>query len=160
MPGCRSMRKSKRGGRSCLAGGKKRGATKKHHRKANRTRRGGRKGSKKHAKKTHRRRKHRGGSGLISKYIGNFGQVVAGPLQGVLATDGKRSQLKSDIKKLELAQNAVAKDVQHIYKEANKAAASIVNKPDSGRGVALLQQLSNSQPQTRNAYADHSFIRP
>jgi len=156
----RSMRKSKRGGRSYVTGGKKQGATKKHHRKANKTRRGGRKGSQKHAKKTYRRRRHRGGSGLIGQLVGSYGSVVAAPLQGVLATDTKRSQLKADIKKLESAQNAVAKDVQHIYKEANKAAASIVNKPGSGGAVAVAQQLANSQASVRGAYPNHSLVRP
>ena len=159
MPG-RSMRKSKGRGRSHVVGGKKRGATKKHYRKTNKTRRG-HKGSKKHAKRRTHRRKHRGGSnGLIAKLVGDFDQAVIGPLQGVLGSDSTRSQLKADIKKLESAQNAVAKDVQQIYKAANKNAASIVNKPGSGNAVAVLQQLPNSQPQTRGAYPHLSLVRP
>lgn len=153
------MRKSKHGGRNHVARGKRRGATKNHYHKANKTQRG-HKGSKKHAKKTHRRR-HRGGSGgLISQLAGNFDQAVIGPLKGVLGSDSTRSQLKADLHKLESAQNAVAKDVQQIYKAANENAASVVNKPGSAGAVAVLQQLANSQPQTRNAFPNYSLIRP
>lgn len=152
------MRKSKRGGRSCASGGKKRGATKKHHRKANKTRRG-RKGSKKHSKKTHRRRRHRGGN-LISQLAGDFGPDVFGSLQKILGDDGARTKLKLDAKQLRAAQIAVGTDVQQGYKGAKKAAASIVNKPGSGWAVALNQQLANSQPQVRDAYPNYSLIRP
>lgn len=154
----RSMRKSKRGGRNYVVGVKKGGATKKHYRKANKTRRG-RKGSKKHSKKTHRRRRHRGGN-LIGWLAGNFRPAVSGPLQKILGDDAARTKLKLDAKQLRAAEIAVANDVQQGYKAAKKTAASIVNQPGSGWAVALNQQLANSQPQDRAAFPNNGLVRP
>ena len=153
----RSTRK-RGGGCKYMAGGKKRGATKKHHRKANKTRRG-RKGSKKHAKRRTHRRKHRGGN-LVQQLTGSFAPVVAGPLQEVLGDDASRTKLKLDAKKLRASEVAVGANTLQGYKGAKNAAASIVNKAGSGNAVAVLQQLANSQPQVRNAFSNHSLIRP
>lgn len=153
----------RKGGRPYV-GGKKRTVSKKHHKRSNKTRKHTRKGSKKHAKKrTHRRRRHRGGnlSGFLGKAIGGpFGETVTGSLQPILGDDKTRAALKAEAGKIQGAQVGVGASVQKGYKGANKAAASIVNKPGSGSSVAVLQQLANSQPQVRDAYPSYSLNRP
>lgn len=152
----------RKGGRSYV-GGKKRTVSKKHHKRSNKTRKHTRKGSKKHAKRRTHRRRHRGGnlSGFLGKAIdGLFGETVTGPLQQILGDDKARAALKAEAKKIQDAQVGVGASVQKGYKGANKAAASIVNKPGSGSSVAVLQQMANSSPQVRGAYPSYSLNRP
>jgi hypothetical protein len=136
------------------------------HRKGGMTHRKGgmthRKGGKKTRKATRRTRGHRGG-GIIGTYLSDATanlQDVVQDLNSVLKDDQARRAITAEQEKLMTAKRQVAAATQSTYKALSGAAAKLVGKPGTGRAVALLQQAANSQPQTRNNYFAHSFIRP
>ena len=168
----RKSRRSRKGGMYHSKGGMYHSKGGMSHRKSRRSRKGGmyhskggmyhRKGGKKTRKATRRTRGHRGG-GIIGTYLSDATanlQGVVQDLNSVLKDDQARRAITAEQAKLMTAKRQVAAATQSTYKALSGAAAKLVGKPGTGRAVALLQQAANSQPQTRNNYFAHSFIRP
>ena len=87
-------------------------------------------------------------------------QGIVGTVRQLAKFDQGRRAITAQRADLQKAKQQVAAATQTTYKALNQAAAGLVGTPHSGHVVGLLQQAANSQPSTRRAYPERSFVRP